>query len=37
LARNNKNWGESDKLRDLIREKGYLVEDLENSYKIRKL
>jgi len=35
-ARVNKDWGESDKLRDLIRKKGYLVEDLEKSYKIRK-
>ncbi|MDD4937755.1 MAG: cysteine--tRNA ligase [Candidatus Shapirobacteria bacterium] len=33
-ARENKNWEESDRLRDLIKEKGYLVEDLENSYKI---
>jgi cysteinyl-tRNA synthetase len=37
LARTNKNWAESDKLRDLIKEKGYLVEDLKISYKIMKI
>jgi len=36
-ARTDKNWGESDRLRDLIRGKGYLVEDLKNSYKIIKI
>lgn len=34
LARKNKNWQESDRLRELIKEKGYVVEDLENSCKI---
>lgn len=36
-ARNNKNWAESDRLRDLIKEKGYMVEDLEKSCKIIKI
>jgi cysteinyl-tRNA synthetase len=36
-ARENKNWAESDRLRDLIKEKGYLVEDLKISYKIIKI
>jgi cysteinyl-tRNA synthetase len=36
-ARVNKNWAESDRLRDLIKEKGYLVEDLEDQCKIRKI
>jgi cysteinyl-tRNA synthetase len=34
-ARKNKNWTESDRLREIIKEKGYLVEDLENKCKIR--
>ena len=34
-ARTNKNWMESDRLRELIKNKGYLVEDLENICKIR--
>ncbi len=37
MARDNKNWGESDRLRDIIKEKGYLVEDSQNSCKILKL
>jgi len=37
LARENKNWAESDRLRDLIREYGYLVEDSQNSCKLLKL
>jgi cysteinyl-tRNA synthetase len=36
-ARDEKNWAESDKLRELIKEKGYVVEDLKNTCKIRKL
>lgn len=36
-ARMDKNWVESDRLRDLIKEKGYVVEDLKNDCKIRKL
>ncbi len=35
-ARENKDWAESDRLRDLINEKGYVVEDLKNDCKIRK-
>ena len=35
-AREAKNWAESDRLRDLIKEKGYVVEDLKNDCKIRK-
>jgi len=34
-ARNEKNWTESDRLREIIKNKGYLVEDLENNCKIR--
>jgi cysteinyl-tRNA synthetase len=37
LARENKNWAESDRLRELIREYGYLVEDSQNSCKLLKL
>jgi len=36
-AREEKNWGESDRLRKLIEEKGYVVEDLQNDCKIRKV
>ncbi|MEK7527968.1 MAG: cysteine--tRNA ligase [Patescibacteria group bacterium] len=36
-ARTDKNWAESDRLRNLIKEKGYLIEDLKNDCKIRKL
>jgi len=34
-AREEKNWTESDRLREIIKNKGYLVEDLENNCKIR--
>jgi len=34
-ARENKDWLESDRLREIIKNKGYLVEDLENNCKIR--
>jgi cysteinyl-tRNA synthetase len=34
-ARENKKWEESDRLREVIKKKGYLVEDLENNCKIR--
>ena len=34
-ARENKNWTESDRLREIIKNKGYLVEDFENNCKIR--
>ena len=33
----DKNYVEADKLRELIKSKGYLVEDLENTCKIKKL
>ena len=36
-ARIDKNWTESDKLRKEIEDNGFLVEDLQNSCKIRKL
>ena len=36
-AREGKNWAESDRLRDLIKERGYLVEDLKEECKIRKI
>lgn len=36
-AREEKNWVESDRLREIIKENGYLIEDLPNSYKILKL
>ena len=34
-ARENKNWAESDRLREEIKKLGYLVEDLGNTCKIR--
>ena len=34
-ARDSKNWAESDRLREIIKNKGYLVEDLGNTCKIR--
>ncbi len=36
-AREEKNWSESDRLRDLIKEKGYLVEDSSDGAKLRKI
>jgi cysteinyl-tRNA synthetase len=36
-AREGKNWAESDRLREIIKEKGYLVEDLPNSCKIQRI
>jgi len=36
-ARETKDWLKSDRLRDIIKSKGYIVEDLPNSCKIRKL
>lgn len=35
-ARKNKNWTKSDRLREIIKNKGYLVEDFENSCKIKR-
>ena len=37
IVRGEKDWSESDRLRDLIKEKGYLVEDGEGGYKIKKI
>ena len=34
-ARDNKNWAESDRLREIIKNKGYLVEDSQNQCTIR--
>lgn len=36
-ARNAKHWEESDRLREEIKRKGYLVEDIKNGYKVSKL
>ncbi len=36
-AKQEKNWEESDRLRGIIKNKGYLVEDLKDSYKIKKI
>ena len=35
-AREEKNWTESDRLRDLIQEKGYIIKDSKNGYEIVK-
>ena len=36
-AKMDKNWTEADRLRELIKEKGYIVEDSTESYKIKKI
>jgi cysteinyl-tRNA synthetase len=36
-AREEKNWSESDRLREVIKENGYLVEDSQNSCKIQRI
>ena len=36
VARENKNWQESDRLRDLINEKGYEIKDTPEGAKINK-
>jgi cysteinyl-tRNA synthetase len=36
-AREEKNWAESDRLREVIKSQGYLVEDSQNSCKIHKI
>ena len=36
-ARNAKDWQESDRLRELIKEKGYVVEDSKNGCKIKRV
>lgn len=37
LAREQRNWEESDKLRDELKDQGYLIEDIKNGFKILKL
>jgi cysteinyl-tRNA synthetase len=36
-ARNKKHWEESDRLREEIKKKGYLIEDIKNGFKVSKL
>lgn len=36
-ARKAKNWKKADELRDSIREKGFLVEDLDKGYRLKKI
>ncbi|MFA6322629.1 MAG: cysteine--tRNA ligase [Candidatus Buchananbacteria bacterium] len=36
VARNSKDWSESDRLRDLIEQMGYLIKDEKNNYQIIK-
>ncbi len=36
-ARKNKNWAESDRLRELLKEKGYAVKDAKDGYTVEKL
>lgn len=36
-AKNGKNWSEADRLRNLIKEKGYLVEDTRDDCKIKRI
>jgi len=36
-SREEKNWAESDKLREVLKNKGYLVEDSQNSCKIHRI
>ncbi len=36
IARENKNWGESDRLRDLLSEKGYNVKDTKDGMEVTK-
>ena len=37
IARENKNWAESDKLRNLIKEKGYIVRDSKDGASVEKI
>jgi len=37
VARNDKQWLESDQLRDIIKDQGYLVEDTAQGYSIKKI
>lgn len=34
VARENKDWSESDRLRDLIKAKGYIIKDSKNGYEL---
>ncbi|MBI2109982.1 cysteine--tRNA ligase [Candidatus Woesearchaeota archaeon] len=36
-ARKAKNWKEADRLRDLIKSKGYTIEDMEKGYNLKKI
>ena len=36
-ARKNKDWAESDKIRDIIKEKGYIVKDSKEGQTVEKL
>ncbi len=36
IARKEKNWQESDRIRDLLQEKGYVVKDTKDGAKISK-
>ena len=36
VARNEKNWSESDRIRDEILSKGYIIKDTKNNYEIIK-
>ncbi len=36
-ARKDKNWEESDKIRDILKEKGYIIKDLKEGTKIEKI
>ena len=35
-ARQNKNWAESDRLRDMLMEKGYIVKDTKEGTEVKK-
>lgn len=37
LAREQRNWEESDNLRDELRDRGYLIEDIKDAYKVSRL
>ena len=37
VARANKDWAESDRLRDLIKEKGYIVKDSKDGATVEKI
>jgi len=36
-SRENKNWAESDRIRDLLKEKGYIVKDTKDGMTIELL